>query len=73
MNININFYGYSVDIDPQDILDRLDDKPTKKQIKEKLDEMIQEAIMEDFPGYQDDGEDVVEAALKLSQEMEEES
>ena len=60
MNVNINFYGHSVDVDPQAVFDRLPENPTKDDIKRAVAAEIAEILAEEMPEYTDDSEDVVE-------------
>lgn len=75
MNVNINFYGHSVTINPEDIADGLDLNATEDEIREALNEDIENALREDdFPSYTHDGEDVVEAVkAELARRRDEEN
>lgn len=66
MDVNINFYGHSVDVNEDDIAEGLDDDATDDDIKEAVAQAVDEALTErEFPSYTQDGDDVVEAVREI--------
>jgi hypothetical protein len=69
--LNIVYYGHNVDINPSDLVDRVDLEPetTEEQIDqllaEKLSEMIEEALACEPASYTFDGSDTLERAKEL--------
>lgn len=69
MKVNVNYYGHSVDISPADLVDRLPLDATEEQIREEFQETLAEALEEDPPSYRHDGEDVIQATIRLLAEQ----
>lgn len=75
MNVNINFYGHSIELDPQEVIDAegLDATSTKGEIRRAVLSQIEEALHNDeFPEYDSDGEDVEEEIRSILQGLDNE-
>ena len=75
MNVNINYYGHSVDVDEEALADEFDfdDEVSDDEIKVKLNEYIEDAIRDDPGTYMHDGEDVVERVQEILAERRQEA
>ena len=75
MNVNINFLGHSVEIDPQDIIDNagLTAESSKREIRAAIVEAIETTLSEEpFPEYDADSEDVFDEIKTLLEASEDE-
>lgn len=73
MNININFFGHMVEVDPGDIADNLASTATRDQVVAEVYDAIDEALRNDcFPEYRADGDDLVDEVMRLLAERAEE-
>ncbi len=72
MDVNINFYGHSVTVDPDDIADSLDKTASKAEISKAVSEAISAALEhEPYPDYRADKSGVVDKVLELLAKREE--
>lgn len=51
IGIGISFYGHTVRIDPDAVVDDLDPEATEDDIEDAVNEAIHEALLSDFPSY----------------------
>ncbi len=65
MNVNISYYGHSVDVDEEGIAGDLPDDATEDQITRAVNDDIEAALQEDPGSYRNDAEDVVDRIKEL--------
>lgn len=73
MSVNIDFYGHSIDVDPEVIADELEPSASRGDIERAVNEYIASALEDEpMPSYRHDGDDVVDRVMELLEERREE-
>jgi hypothetical protein len=57
MDVNIDYYGHSVTVEPSDVADRLKRGATARDVREVFAEVVSEAVYEDPGEYRYDSAD----------------
>lgn len=61
ISVYVNFYGHDVDVDPEEIASNLDLDSDEDSIRSAIMDDIHQSMVDEFPSYRADVEDVIEA------------